>query len=121
MHSPARLAPATRDVLDALMATDQARDGLRIAHTARRRSALVYPILADLEDRGWVSSRWQTAPGDVPTRRRLYRLTTNGRVAASEALALQRASRGAGPVRVARPRPAAALLRALPRLRWGTR
>ena len=36
----------------------------------------IYPILRRLEERGWVSSRWNPAGG---RRRRTYRLTSKGR------------------------------------------
>lgn len=39
----------------------------------------VYPVLHRLEERGWISSRWDTKTGKRP--RKYYRLTAKGRSA----------------------------------------
>jgi DNA-binding PadR family transcriptional regulator len=108
-----------RAVLEAL-ATGEARDALSIARDARRRSATVYPTLALLEDRGWVTSSWQDGPDHaLGGRRRVYTLTTRGAAAAYRLLAQRR--RLAIFIPITRLRPVAAILQALPRARWGER
>ena len=107
-----------RAVLEAL-ATGETRDALSIARDAHRRSATVYPALACLEDRGWVTSFWQLEPGSTRGRRRVYTLTTRGAAAACKLLAQRR--RPAILVPITRLRPVVAILQALPRARWGDR
>jgi DNA-binding PadR family transcriptional regulator len=122
MFSPAtRLTRAKRDVLRILITSEEAHDALRIAHDARRRAATVYPILADLEASGWVRSDWSCARDDPrESKRRLYRLTGRGTVAASRLLPQQDPEREPALRRPAL-RPVANLPSVLPRLLWGTR
>lgn len=122
MDSPIRLGRATRDVLEALLSAREAHDGLRIARDARRYTATVYPILADLEACGWVHSYWHDEEGETaPARRRVYRLMPHGCEAARELLVQHGTSRRPSRVPVGRPRPVSALLRPVPRPRWETR
>lgn len=109
-----RVTPATLDVLEALMGPDEELYGLKIAWNAGRKTGSVYPILARLEEAGWIESCWEREErGERGPRRRFYRLNPHGLTAARALLTerrgavLQRAGRGA-PVRS--PNPVAELL-----------
>jgi PadR family transcriptional regulator len=64
------------------------RYGLEIVKETGLMSGTVYPILARLEQRGWVESRWEDIDAAVEGRRprRYYRLTGEGQQAAGEIL-----------------------------------
>jgi DNA-binding MarR family transcriptional regulator len=81
MEELPRVTAATLDVLDALLAADAATWGLRIIGATGRPAGSVYPILARLEERGWVTSFWEDEERRGP-RRRLYLLTDEATVAA---------------------------------------
>jgi DNA-binding PadR family transcriptional regulator len=68
------------------------RHGLEIARNTPLPSGGVYPILARLEQAGWVSSGWEYIDPLVEGRRprRYYRLTAEGAKAAQAALAQAR-------------------------------
>jgi len=88
-----RVTPATLDVLEALMGPGEELYGLRIAQNAGRKTGTVYPILARLEEAGWVESSWEREEqGDRGPRRRFYRLSPDG---LGEARALLTERRGA--------------------------
>lgn len=77
------MTPATLDVLEALMGPDEELYGLKIAQNAGRKAGSVYPILARLEEAGWVESSWEREErGDRGPRRRFYRLVPDGLAAA---------------------------------------
>jgi DNA-binding PadR family transcriptional regulator len=106
---PSRVTRATLDVLEALMGPDDELYGLKIAQNAGRKVGTVYPILARLEEAGWVESSWEREErGDRGPRRRFYRFSPDG-LAAARALLTER--RGAVRQRTARgatgpkPRP----------------
>jgi len=63
--------------------------GVEIGAVAGLPSGTVHPILARLENRGWVESRWEDIDPRVEGRppRRYYRLTGAGVESAREALA----------------------------------
>jgi DNA-binding PadR family transcriptional regulator len=70
-------------VLEALMGPDDELYGLKIARNAGRKTGSVYPILARLEDAGWVESHWERDDrDDRGPRRRFYRLSPDGLTAA---------------------------------------
>jgi PadR family transcriptional regulator PadR len=74
-----RATDATLDVLEALLGPDDQLYGLKIAKAVDRPTGSVFPILARLEDLGWVVSEWEQ--GDPTTRgprRRFYRLSPEG-------------------------------------------
>jgi DNA-binding PadR family transcriptional regulator len=83
------MTDATLDVLEVLLSQDNELYGLKIAQATGRPTGSIYPILARLEQIGWMTSEWE--PGDDPavrgSRRRFYQLTPNGIVAARTALA----------------------------------
>lgn len=75
------MTPATLQVLQELADADGVTWGLRIVAATGRPAGSVYPILARLEEGGWVVSRWDETAGRGP-RRRLYELTEDGRLSA---------------------------------------
>lgn len=109
------LGTAARDALAVLRAADSPLDGPSVARAAHRRPSAMYPVMADLEARGLVSSRWarETAEG-AAGRRRVYEITPVGGELAPRLLA-ERAPRPGG-VPVPRRRTAVAFLRRIPRL-----
>lgn len=76
---PSRVTNATLDVLEALMGPDDELYGLKIAQNAGRKVGSVYPILARLEEAGWVESSWEREErGERGPRRRFYRFSPKG-------------------------------------------
>jgi len=85
------------------MGPDDELYGLRIAQYAGRKAGSVYPILARLEEAGWVESCWEREERDERgPRRRLYRFSPDG-LAAARALLIDR--RGALRQRTAKGAP----------------
>ena len=64
------------------------RYGLELSRATGLKSGTLYPILARLEDAGWVVSEWEQIDPSVEGRsaRRYYRLTGEGRKNARAAL-----------------------------------
>jgi DNA-binding PadR family transcriptional regulator len=88
---PSRVTRATLDVLEALMGPDDELYGLKIAQNAGRKVGSVYPILARLEEAGWVESSWEREErGQRGPRRRFYRFSPNGLAAARTLLTERR-------------------------------
>ena len=101
MGAAPRMTRAMQGVLEALLVDPTAElSGLEVSAGAGIRNGAVHSLLAQLEGRGWVESRWEdldhTEPEQLP--RRCYRLTGVGATLAGTAV--QTARRGA------------------PRLRW---
>ncbi|MFD1722935.1 PadR family transcriptional regulator [Amnibacterium endophyticum] len=65
-------------MLRELEAAAEALWGLRLVALTGRPAGSVYPILARLEEGGWVASRWEDSADRGP-RRRFYELTPEGR------------------------------------------
>ena len=89
-----RVTDATLDVLESLLGPDEELYGLKIAKAIGRPTGSVFPILARLEQLGWVVSEWE--PGDPATRgprRRFYRLSADGLTEARSLLAERRPAR----------------------------
>lgn len=112
-----RVTEATLDVLEALLGPDEELYGLKIAKAIERPTGSVFPILARLEQLGWVVSEWE--PGDPSTRgprRRFYRLSPDGLGEARSLLTERRPARklagttaaGHRPLRGLRPRAGSA-------------
>jgi PadR family transcriptional regulator, regulatory protein PadR len=106
---PSRVTHATLDVLEALMGPDEELYGLKIAQNAGRKVGSVYPILARLEESGWVESSWEREErGERGPRRRFYKFSPEGLDAARTLLTerrgavRQRTGRGT-PAREPRP------------------
>jgi PadR family transcriptional regulator, regulatory protein PadR len=78
-------------VLEVLLGPDEGLYGLKIAQLAGRKTGSVYPILARLEDAGWVESSWEgDARDERGPRRRFYRLSAGGLDAARAELVRHR-------------------------------
>lgn len=99
-----RVTDATLDVLEVLLTQDDTLYGLKIAKQTGRPTGSIFPILARLEEHGWVESAWETAERpERGARRRLYRLKGEGLV---QARALLRERRGTEvPPTAVGPRP----------------
>lgn len=81
---------ATQYVLATLLAdSEQERYGAEIGTAAGLASGTIHPILARLEGRGWLTSRWEQVDPSAAGRpaRRYYRLTADGVAGARAALA----------------------------------
>jgi DNA-binding PadR family transcriptional regulator len=89
----ARITRQTEQILKAVM-SDPASDwwGSRIAPIAGLKSGTLYPALMRMERLGWLTARWEGIKPEVEgrPRRRLYRLTGAGELAATEILRRQR-------------------------------
>lgn len=102
---PPRMTIATQYVLTTLLAEpDREYYGAEIGSAAGLASGTVHPILARLEGRGWLVSRWEEVDPSTARRpaRRYYRLTADGVANAGGALAAAYRTRP----RLASPRPA---------------
>jgi DNA-binding PadR family transcriptional regulator len=86
-----RVTDATLDVLEVLLGLEDDLYGLKIAKAISRPTGSVFPILARLEECGWVVSEWEAGdPAARGPRRRFYRLTPDGRVQARDLVAERR-------------------------------
>ena len=65
-------------ILHALAAADRELYGLDLVTAKAAKASWLYVVLARLEGRGWIESRFAAGPSP---RRRLYRITDAGRVA----------------------------------------
>lgn len=104
MRQELRLTRTSRAVLQTLIeGFEDDLWGLRICHLTNLPSGTVYPLLARLEELGWVTTQWEddglTAPRTTGPRRRFYRLTPDGLVAARTALTEQTAGTKTTPLR----------------------
>lgn len=91
-----RMTIPTQAVLQALLEhPSQVSYGLGIGTATGLPSGTVHPILARLEGVGWVESDWEDIDPTVAgrPRRRYYRLTGDGLMAARHALANASAAR----------------------------
>ncbi len=83
-----RLTKATVQILTALLESPLSwRYGYDLMKGSGLASGTLYPLLARLEDDGWLETRWgeSALPGRPP--RHLYRLTASGRAEARAAVA----------------------------------
>lgn len=95
MGSRPRMTLTTQLVLKALLERPlEERYGLEICSAAGLPSGTIHPILARLEQVGWVESRWEegSASEKGRPRRRYYRLTQDGAQQARTSLAEATAS-----------------------------
>lgn len=84
-HGSRELKKGSAELLILSLVKDQARHGYDIARLIDVRSAgelrfhaaSLYPLLYRLEKRGWIEGRWVERAGT--RRRRLYRITPEGR------------------------------------------
>lgn len=94
-----RMTLPTQLVLQTFLADpEQELYGFEVSEHAGLASGTVHPILARLEGRGWLGSRWEDVdPSDVGRpARRYYRLTADGAAQAREALLRARRTRSVG-------------------------
>jgi PadR family transcriptional regulator len=91
MKTGPRMTLQTQLVLRALLADPAAeRYGLQLCEETGLPSGTIYPIVARLEQLGWVESNWEDPATHVSQgrpRRRYYRLTDDGAEHARVALA----------------------------------
>ncbi len=76
-----RLSQQTLSVLAVMAANPHAEHyGLEVARTAHLKSGSLYPILARLEQYGWITGVWEDIDSSKEGRRprRLYRFTPEG-------------------------------------------
>jgi DNA-binding PadR family transcriptional regulator len=94
MARPIRTTGPLLDVCGRLLKADaQGEDlhGWRIMKDTKRTGPTVYGVLDRLEDLRWITSYWEALqPDENRPRRRLYRLTAEGRTEASGLLAERR-------------------------------
>ncbi len=107
----------TRQVLELFSVLHSRPDdewyGLQLAAEAGLKSGTVYLVLARLKEAGWLTDRLEEIDPSVEgrPRRRLYRLTAEGRSAAEQALEEHMVVMARARVRlVAAPQPAAGTL-----------
>ncbi|MFI1874464.1 helix-turn-helix transcriptional regulator [Streptomyces venezuelae] len=113
MEQPFRITSAMLDVMEAFLTSGELH-GFAVARAAGRPTGSVYPILARLEQAGWLESRWEDEhPEEGRPRRRFYSLTSDG-AAASRATVLERRGELPSARSGGRLRPALRLM-----LRWG--
>lgn len=90
-----KLSTQTLAVLQALVTEPSSwRHGYDLARETGLKSGSLYPILVRLADRKLVEARWEEGQPAGRPRRHLYRLTADGRAAASAALAAASAAVG---------------------------
>lgn len=89
-----RVTEPTLDVVRLLLGSPDPVWGLAIARSVERAPGTVYPILARLEELGWIAGEWEGESDHPGPRRRLYRLTDDGRVEGAAVVA-ERARRAA--------------------------
>jgi DNA-binding PadR family transcriptional regulator len=97
MSSPPRLSPATGRVLRVFLEHPETwRYGTQVRQASQLPGGTVYPILARLEQAGWLESHWEAVqPPDRP-RRRYHRLTSTGIEEAGAALSQSAATPAVG-------------------------
>ena len=85
MGVPKMTVPVLSILSTMLEEPEEERYGLELAARAALTTGTIYPALARLEQAGWLSSRWEDVdPGLAGRpRRRLYRLTGEGVLAAT--------------------------------------
>jgi PadR family transcriptional regulator PadR len=90
MKTDIRLSAPTLKVIKLLLEKPrEGRSGADISRTLGISSGTLYPLLARLENAGWINSEWELMdPSDAGRpRRRFYILTGHGQTLASRALA----------------------------------
>ncbi|GAA1773072.1 PadR family transcriptional regulator [Nonomuraea bangladeshensis] len=90
MEKLRRVGKATLDVLEALANAEEDQHGFGLAKQIGRPTGSIYPALSRLEEAGWLESYWAEPAPEGRPRRRLYRLTEEGRQAAHELLGERR-------------------------------
>src|SRR5580658_5130455 len=100
MASRREFSPQTLSVLASLCEQPaEWQHGYALARQTGLKSGTLYPILIRLADRRLVEACWQEEPMPGRPRRHLYRLTPDGRAAATAAMAQAQAEAAAVRVR----------------------
>lgn len=91
---PTRVTGPLLDVLEAFLQAfndDVDLHGWAITKATKRSGPTVYGVLDRLEDNGWITGQWEDQPPESnKPRRRLYRFTPTGVVAARDVLTAHR-------------------------------
>jgi PadR family transcriptional regulator PadR len=94
MTGPVRITGPLLDVLEVFLQAltdDRELHGWAILKATKRAGPTIYGVLDRLEDAGWIAGQWEDQPPKANTpRRRLYRLTPTGAVAARDLVAARR-------------------------------
>jgi DNA-binding PadR family transcriptional regulator len=94
MRRAERVTSPLLDVLERLLKADlQGQDlhGWQIVKDTKRAGPTVYGVLDKLEDLRWITGYWEDLkPDENRPRRRLYRLTSDGRIEVRQLLAERR-------------------------------
>jgi DNA-binding PadR family transcriptional regulator len=85
MQSIQRMTKATILVLEQLAEHESGVWGLALCKKLQMPTGTIYPMLARLEDLGWVSSYWESEGDRVGPRRKYFSLTSEA-LAQAEAL-----------------------------------
>ncbi|MET7912707.1 helix-turn-helix transcriptional regulator [Streptomyces avermitilis] len=92
--------------MEAFLASFDELHGFSVARASGRPTGSVYPILARMEQAGWLESRWETEhPEPGRPRRRFYRLSAQGQTE-SRRVVQERRGRLPSAQTTTRPRPA---------------
>lgn len=90
MAGPTRVTGPLLDVLEVFIRACQSGaelHGWAIMKATKRSGPTVYGVLDRLEDMGWIAGRWEDQnPEPNKPRRRFYRLTPTGEIAAKQIL-----------------------------------
>ncbi|MFI9027238.1 PadR family transcriptional regulator [Streptomyces sp. NPDC053560] len=105
METPFRITSATLDVLEAFLEAQDELHGFAVAQAAGKATGSVYPILARMEQAGWLESHWEAEhPTPGRPRRRFYELSPEGLSNARQLLIERRGGLPApAPKRLGRP------------------
>jgi len=90
MADDIRLSGPTLKVLKLMLEKPrEGRSGAEVSKLLGVGSGTLYPLLARLENAGWVKSEWETVDPSIVgrPRRRFYKLTGQGQTRANKALA----------------------------------
>jgi len=79
-----RVTNQTIKVLSALLEIGEPVWGLELVRLTGLMTGTVYPILERLEEANWLISNWEVQNERSGPRRRLYELTGEGKIGASE-------------------------------------
>jgi DNA-binding IclR family transcriptional regulator len=87
MQSIQRITKTTMLVLEQLAEHKSGVWGLALCKKLQMPTGTIYPMLARLENLGWVSSYWESEGDRVGPRRKYYSLTADGLLQAATLLA----------------------------------
>jgi PadR family transcriptional regulator PadR len=86
-HRPKMTRPTLEVLAVLLINPSEPVYGLQIAEATALKTGTVYPILARLEQAGWLTSEWEASDTDAKgPRKKFYRLTPTGLMEAQQAI-----------------------------------